>query len=80
MIELKTVAKIREIKDYESMSEDEPLHAFKASESEKNFDKNNNRRDQRFNDSRHILSDMINNHKVHKEKMENLFRQYNNRA
>ena len=39
MIELKAVAKIREIKDYESMFEDEPLHALKASESEKNFDK-----------------------------------------
>ena len=38
MIELKAVAKIREIKDYESMSDDELLNALKASESEKNFD------------------------------------------
>ena len=39
LIELKAVAKIRDIKGYESMSEDELLSALKASKSEKNFDK-----------------------------------------
>ena len=38
LIELKAIAKIRDIKSYKSMSKDKLLSALKASESEKNFD------------------------------------------
>ena len=39
LIELKAIAKIRDIKGYESMSKDKLLCTLKPSESEKNFDK-----------------------------------------
>ena len=39
LIELKAIAKIRDILGYESMSKDKLLSALKTSESEKNFDK-----------------------------------------
>ena len=54
--ELKAVAKIRDIKGYKTMSEDELLSAIK--ESERNFDKTRIEEIKgKFNDSRHKFSE-----------------------